>query len=137
MGKTSRFLQFKCSFPFFRIYSYISIKGGENLDSNGPEHICMSWITKCVQKASITLWAKVILKIAGFINIWFTICNLVWLMLNYANSDTLKKTKVLLRALEINQFEMAQNLRFNLLQQESWITSGGGDSDLKSTTIQT
>ena len=51
--------------------------------------------------------------------IWFTICNLVWLMLNYANSDTLKKTKVLLRALKINQFEMAQNLKFNLIQQES------------------
>ena len=68
--------------------------------------------------------------------IWFTICNLVWLMLNYANSDTLKKTKVLLRALEINQFEMAQNLKFNL-QAESWITWGGRYSDLKSATIQT
>ena len=39
-------------------------------------------------------------------------------MLNYANSDTLKKIKVLLRALKINQFEMAQNLKFNL-QAES------------------
>ena len=54
---------------------------GENLDSNGPEHICMSWITKCVQKASTTLWAKVILITAGFIgSIWFRCCNLVWLM---------------------------------------------------------
>ena len=32
---------------------------------------------------------------------------------------------------------MAQNLKFNLIQQESWITWGGGDSDLKSATIQT
>ena len=61
---------------------------GENLDSNGPEHICMSWITKCVQKASTTLWAKVILITAGFIgsSIWFRCCNLFWLMpLSYAN----------------------------------------------------
>ena len=69
--------------------------------------------------------------------IWFTFHNLVWLMLNYANFDKLKKTKILLRALKINQFEMAQNLKFNLIQQESWITWGGGDSDLKSATIQT
>ena len=52
--------------------------------------------------------------------IWFRLCDLV-----------------LLRALEINQFEMGQNLKFNLIQQESWITWGERYSDLKSATIQT
>ena len=113
MGKTSRFLQFKCSFPFFRIYSYISIKGERTwtvMDRNIYMHeldnkMCSKGFHNTVSKSDLE-------NSRVYKYIWFRFCDLV-----------------LLRTLEINQFEMAQNLRFNLLQQESWITSGGGDSE--------
>ena len=39
-GEDEQVFTIQMFFSFFRIYSYIhKYKGGENLDSNGPEHI--------------------------------------------------------------------------------------------------
>ena len=97
-GRRAGFYNSNVLFLFFAfIATYISIKGERTwtvMDRNIYMHeldnkMCSKGFHNTVSKSDLK-------DSRVYKYIWFTFHNLVWLMLNYANFDKLKKTKVLL-----------------------------------------